>query len=103
MPFHPSTMTFDEVPIPNANRPGAASASDATDCAMSAGPRVNAGTMAHPSRRDGAHTEASASGVKASAPSASDYHTSVYPRSTSSSIHSRCAWSGTPPNGMVMP
>ena len=59
--------------------------------------------MAQPSRSDGAHTDASASGVKASAPSASDDHTSVYPRSTSSSIHSRWACSGTPPNGMVMP
>ncbi len=26
MPFHPSTITFDEVPIPKAKRPGAASA-----------------------------------------------------------------------------
>ena len=41
------------------------------------GPRVNAGTMAVPRRSDGAHTEASASGVKASAPLASADHTSV--------------------------
>ena len=40
MPFQPSTMTFDEVPMPNATRPGAASASVATDCASNAGPRV---------------------------------------------------------------
>ena len=33
--------------------------------------------MAVPSRRDGAHTDASASGVKASAPLASADHTSV--------------------------
>ena len=77
MPFQPSTITFDEVPMPKAKRPGAASASEATDCAMHAGPRVNAGTMAVPSRSDGAHTDASASGVKASAPLASDDHTSV--------------------------
>ena len=77
MPFHPSTITFDDVPMPKAKRPGAASASEATDCAMHAGPRVNAGTIAVPSRSDGAHTDASASGVKASAPLASDDHTSV--------------------------
>ena len=46
MPFQPSTITFDDVPMPKAKRPGAASASDATDCAMHAGPRVKAGTMA---------------------------------------------------------
>ena len=40
MPFHRSTITFDEVPMPNATRPGAASARVATDCASSAGPRV---------------------------------------------------------------
>ena len=77
MPFQRSTITFDEVPMPNATRPGAASASVATDWASSAGPRVNAGTMAEPSRSDGAHTEASANGVKASAPLASDDQTSV--------------------------
>ena len=60
MPFQPSTITFDDVPMPSANRPGAASASDAADCAMQAGPRVNAGTIAVPSRSDGAHTDASA-------------------------------------------
>ena len=77
MPFQPSTITFDDVPMPKAKRPGAASASDATDCARHAGPRVKAGTIAQPSRSDGAHTDASTSGVKASAPSASDDHTSV--------------------------
>ena len=77
MPFHPSTITFDEVPMPKAKRPGAASASEATDWAMHAGPRVNAGTMAVPRRREGAHTDASASGVNASAPLASADHTSV--------------------------
>jgi hypothetical protein len=77
MPFQPSTMTLDEVPTPSANRPGAAWASDPTLWARQAGPRVKAGTMAVPSRSDGAHTEARASGVKASAPLASDDHTSV--------------------------
>ena len=77
MPFQRSTMTFDDVPMPNATRPGAASASDATHCASVAGPRVKAGTMAEPRRRLGAHTDASASGVKPSAPLASLDHTSV--------------------------
>jgi hypothetical protein len=77
MPFHPSTITFDEVPIPSANRPGAAWASDPTLWARHAGPRVKAGTMAVPRRSDGAHTDASVRGVKASAPLASDDQTSV--------------------------
>jgi hypothetical protein len=96
-------MTLDDVPTPSASRPGAAWASDPTLCARHAGPRVKAGTMAVPSRSVGAHTEASASGVKASAPLASDDHTSVYPRSASSTTRSRWAWSGRPSNGMVMP
>ena len=77
MPFHPSTITFDDVPIPRTNRPGAACASEPTDCARQAGPRVNAGMIAVPSRNDGAHTEASVSGVNPSAPSDSADHTSV--------------------------
>lgn len=77
MPFQRPTITSDDVPMPKANRPGAASANDATLWASTAGPRVNAGTMAVPSRSDGAHAEASASGVKASAPIASADHTSV--------------------------
>ena len=77
MPFQPSTMTFDDVPMPSATGPGAAWASDPTLWARHAGPRVKAGTMAVPRRSDGAHTDASASGVKASAPLASDDHTSV--------------------------
>ena len=44
---------------------------------MHAGPRVKAGTMAHPRRSDGAHTDVSASGVKPSAPLDSADHTSV--------------------------
>ena len=53
MPFQRSTITSDDVPIPNTNRPGAADATDATDWAMHAGPRVKAGTMALPSRSEG--------------------------------------------------
>ena len=42
-PFQRSTITFDEVPMPKAKRPGAASARLATLWAMHAGARVNAG------------------------------------------------------------
>ncbi len=77
MPFQPSTITLEEVPMPKANRPGAASASVATLWARQAGPRVKAGTMAVPRRSDGAQTDARASGVKPSAPIASADHTSV--------------------------
>ena len=76
-PFHRSTITFELDPMPNAKRPGAASASVATLCAMSAGDRVNAGTIAVPRRSRGSHAAASASGVNASAPSASADQTSV--------------------------
>ncbi len=77
MSFQRSTITFDEVPIPNATRPGAASARLATHWARVAGPRVKAGTIADPRRSDGAHTDARASGVNPSAPLASLDHTSV--------------------------
>jgi hypothetical protein len=77
IPFHPSTMTLDDVPTPRTNRPGAAWASDPALWASRPGPRVKAGTMAVPNRSDGAQAEASASGVKASAPLASDDQTSV--------------------------
>ena len=77
MPFQRSTMTLDEEPRPSTNRPGAAEASEATVWASSAGPRVKAGMIATPRRSDGAHVDASASGVKPSAPSASDDHRSV--------------------------
>ena len=63
--------------MPSTNRPGAACASDPVDCARHAGPRVNAGMIAVPSRSDGAHCDASTSGVKPSAPSDSADHTSV--------------------------
>ena len=103
MLFQFSTMTFDEVPIPSANRPGAACTMLATLSASVAAPRVKAGTMAVPSRSDGVHAAASASGVNASAPPDSADHRSVYPSAAISSNHSRCACSGTPSNGTVMP
>ena len=40
MSFQDSTITLDEEPMPRANRPGATDAIEATDWAMSAGPRV---------------------------------------------------------------
>ncbi len=95
-------MASDDVPTPHTNRPGAASAMAATLWANVAGPRVNAGMMAVPRRKDGAQAAASASGVKASVPSASEDHTSPYPSSTSCSYHSRCSASGTS-KGTVMP
>ena len=76
-PFQRSTMTFDDEPMPMANRPGAASANEATLWARQAGARVKAGTMAVPSRSRGSHAAARARGVKASAPSASDDQMSV--------------------------
>ena len=63
--------------MPNAKRPGAADAAAATDCAITAGARVKAGTIAVPRRNDGAHCEARTSGVNASTPSDSADHTSV--------------------------
>ena len=101
--FQRSTIAGDDAPIPSAKWPGAASAMDAAVCARSAGPRVNTGAMATPPRSVGVHAAASASDVKPSWLSASPDHTSVKPSATSSSYHSRCAWSGTPGNGTVMP
>ena len=77
IPFQRRTMTSEEEPMPSANRPGAASASAAALCAIVAGPRVNAGTMAVPSRNVGAQAAARASGVNASAPPTSADQTSV--------------------------
>ncbi len=77
MPFHRSTITFDEEPTPITKRPGAASASAATDWASSAGPRVKAGMMATPRRSSGAHCDARASGVNPSVPSASEDQASL--------------------------
>ena len=70
-PFHFSTMTLLDEPMPMANRPGAASAIAATLCAITGAVRVYAGTIAVPSRSLGSHAAASAKGVKASAPSVS--------------------------------
>ncbi|GDY58948.1 hypothetical protein SVIO_095710 [Streptomyces violaceusniger] len=77
MSFHRRTMTSEEAPMPRANRPGAAQASAAADCARVAGPRVNEDTTAVPSRSRGSVAAASASGVKPSAPFDSADHTSV--------------------------
>jgi hypothetical protein len=76
-PFQCSTITSEEAPMPIATRPGAAAARLAAHWARVAGPRVNTGAMAVPSRRAGAHTLARASGVNASALSTSDDQTSV--------------------------
>ena len=54
MPFHRSTMTSEDVPMPKWKRPGAASASVATHIASVAGPLVKDGTMPVPSLRLGA-------------------------------------------------
>ena len=59
MPFQFSTITFDDVPMPNANRPGAAWTMLATVSARVAAPRVYAGTIAVPRRSLGAHAAAS--------------------------------------------
>ena len=76
-PFQRSTITLLLDPIPMANRPGAASAIDATHWAKQAGERVKAGTIAVPRRRRGSHAAASASGVNPSAPSDSADQMSV--------------------------
>ena len=77
MPFQRSTMTSDDVPMPKAKRPGAASAMAATLMAMRPGPRVKAGMIATPSRAAGAHCDAKVRGVKPSVPPASLDHRSV--------------------------
>ena len=76
-PFQFSTIAGLDAPRPSTNRPGAAAASVAADIAISAGPRVNVGTIAVPRRSVGSHTEASASGVNASVPDTSEDHASV--------------------------
>ena len=63
--------------MPMATRPGAAAARLAAHWARVAGPRVKTGAMAVPSRSAGAHALARTSGVKASALSTSEDHTSV--------------------------
>src|SRR5687767_870191 len=95
-------MTSEDEPMPMATRPGAASASAPAHWAIVAGARVNAGTIAVPSRSVGAHALASASGVNASAPPASADQTSVYPRPGNDATSSRWACSG-PPSGTVRP
>jgi len=85
MAFHCCTIAGDDAPRPSTKPPGAASDMVAAVCASSAGPRVNAGAMATPTRSDGCHAAASASGVKPSWALASPLHTSVNPRATSRS------------------
>ena len=80
-PFQRSTITLLDEPIPIAKRPGAASASAATLCAITGAVRVYAGTIAVPSRRRGSQAAASANGVNASAPSVSADQMSLYPQS----------------------
>src|SRR5437764_1450926 len=53
MPFHCSTMTFDDAPRPRTKRPSLRSAIAAADCASSAGPRVKTLTMPDTSRSRG--------------------------------------------------
>ena len=65
MPFQFSTMTFDDVPMPRANRPGAAEHIAATDWA-SVVRRGYAGTIVVPSRSVGVHAAARTSGVNVS-------------------------------------
>ena len=77
MPFQRSTITSEDVPSPRTNRPGAAWHMAATVWARVAAPRVNAGTIAVPSRKVGVHAAANASGVNASVPPASADHRSV--------------------------
>ena len=101
-PFHFSTMTLLEEPIPIANRPGAASAIAATLCAITGAVRVYAGTIAVPNRSLGSHAAASARGVNASAPSVSADQISLKPQSASCASLSRCACK-CPGSGTVIP
>ena len=77
MPFHRSTITSDDVPMPSAKRPGAAWHALATVDASVCAPRVYTGTIAVPNRNDGAHCAAATSGVNASYPPDSADHRSV--------------------------
>src|SRR5256885_9068082 len=103
MQFQFSTITFEDVPIPSAKRPGAAWTMLATVSASVAAPRVYAGTIAVPSRSDGVHAAASASGVKASAPPDSADQRSLSPTPPISSHHPRPPATGTPPTAPLTP
>ena len=102
-PFQDCTIAGLDAPRPRLNRPGAAEASAAADWAISAGPRVNTGTIAVPRRSSGCQAAASASGVKASAPATSLDQTSVNPQPGKAETTSRCAASSSPVSGMVRP
>ena len=96
-------MTLDDEPMPSTNRPGAAASRLAVCDASDAGPCVYTGMMAVPNRSVDDHCDATASGVNASVPSVSADQRSVYPRSSSSWIHSRCSANDFPASGTVMP
>ena len=66
MPFHCSTITFDDAPSPSTKRPLLRSASAAADCASSVGPRVKTLTMPDTRRSRSLFCAATASGVKPS-------------------------------------
>ena len=66
MPFHCSTITFDDAPSPSTKRPLLTSASAAAVCASSAGPRVKTFTMPVTSRSRSLCSAATTSGVKPS-------------------------------------
>src|SRR4051812_43508849 len=92
-----------DAPRPSTNRPGAAAAIVAADIAISAGPRVNTGTTAVPSRRVGSQAEARASGTNASLPLTSADHRSVYPQPGSRATSASWSSSEVPPSGTVKP
>ena len=69
------TMNGDDEPMPSEKRPGASTASDAALIAITAGPRVCTGNTAQPTRSEGAHSAAIASGTKPSRSCASLLHT----------------------------
>jgi hypothetical protein len=101
--FQRSTITSDDDPRPRTKRPPEASASAAACCASTAGPRVNALTIAVPSRIRSVHAAASASGVNPSGPFVSADHRSSQPAASARRTSSSVSRSGTPANGTVRP
>jgi hypothetical protein len=79
IPFQPSTIRFEDEPIPSTNRPREALSSAAASCASSAGPRWNTPTIPVPSRARSVQAALSASGVNPSGPFVSPLQKSVYP------------------------
>jgi hypothetical protein len=103
MPFQRSTITSDDDPSPRTKRPPDASASAAACCASTAGPRVNAETMAVPSRMRPVQAAASASGVNPSGPFVSPVQKSSQPAASARRTSGSVAASGTPANGSMRP